>query len=224
MQQVGAQFRGWCNYYRYATAPQATFGHLASETWWAYAHYLARKRQCSIHTMLRQETLAGRYVQVKAKGRYRKTFRLQIGNRDLFLDIFAPKTASIHGISVRQNWTVDLMPLKPTNWQSGRSLATRLTALDRAHGVCERCHEKAVVMVHHPAPLRRKRSLIARVKSDQAQQARAIALCERCHLQTHRGNYGPRKSRHRRVRNAGCAETRPPGVGRAGRKRATAMS
>src|SRR5215813_9515957 len=31
------------------------------------------------------------------------------------------------------------------------------------------------------------------------------------------------KSRQDRVRNAGCAETRPPGVGRAGRKRAAAM-
>jgi len=40
-----------------------------------------------------------------------------------------------------------------------------------------------------------KRSLIARVKSDQSQHTTAIALCETCHLQTHQGNYGPRKPR-----------------------------
>ena len=158
-----------------------------------------------------------------AKGRRRKTFRLRIGDKDLFLDIFAPKTASIHQISRRQDWTVDLMPLNPTNWQSGRSLATRLTALDRANGICERCHENPVATVHHTASLRRKRSFLARVKSDQSQHGTAIALCETCHLQTHQGNYGPRKPRQNRVRNAGCAETRLPGVGRAGRKRAAAM-
>jgi RNA-directed DNA polymerase len=195
MQQVGAQFRGWCNYYRYATSPQGTFSRLASETWWAYAHYLARKHRCSIRKLLQSKTRAGGYEVVAAKGRRRKTFRLRIGDRDLFLDILAPKTASIHQVSCHQNWTVDLMPLKPTNWQSGRSLATRLAALDRANGVCERCHEKPVATVHHTATLRRKRSLIARVKSDQSQHTTAIALCETCHLQTHQGNYGPRKPR-----------------------------
>jgi hypothetical protein len=195
MQQVGAQFRGWCNYYRYATSPQRAFSRLASETWWAYAHYLARKHRCSIRRLLQGKTQAGGYEAVAAKGRRRKTFRLRIGDRDLFLDILAPKTASIHQVSCHQNWTVDLMPLKPTNWQSGRSLATRLAALDRANGVCERCHENHAVKVHHTAPLRKKRSLIARVKSDQSQHTTAIALCETCHLQIHQGNYGPRKPR-----------------------------
>jgi Group II intron, maturase-specific domain len=148
----GAQFRGWRNYYRYATSPQKAFSRLASETWWAYAHYLARKHRCSIRRLLQGKTQAGGYEAVAAKGRRRKTFRLRIGDRDIFLDILAPKTASIHQVSCHQNWTVDLMPLKPTNWQSGRSLATRLAALDRANGVCERCHENPAVKVHHIAP------------------------------------------------------------------------
>jgi hypothetical protein len=111
--------------------------------------------------LLQGKTRAGAYEVVAAEGRRRKTFRLRIGDRDLFLDILAPKTASIHQVSCHQNWTVDLMPLKPTNWQSGRSLAACLAALDRANGVCERCHEKPVATVHHTASLRRKRSLIA---------------------------------------------------------------
>jgi hypothetical protein len=82
MQQVCAQFRGWRKYYRYATSPQRTFSRLPSETWWTYAHYLARKHRCSIRNLLHGRTQAGGYEAVKAKERRRKTFRLRIGDRD----------------------------------------------------------------------------------------------------------------------------------------------
>ena len=67
--QMSAMFRGWCNYYRYATAPQATFSDLSSYTWWSYAHYVARKHRLSIAQMIRQERQAGRLGVVKRNGR-----------------------------------------------------------------------------------------------------------------------------------------------------------
>jgi hypothetical protein len=55
LMQMSAMFRGWCNYYRYATAPQATFNNLSAHTWWCYAPYVARKHRLSIAQMLKQE-------------------------------------------------------------------------------------------------------------------------------------------------------------------------
>ena len=62
--QMSAMFRGWCHYYRYATAPQATFNDLSRYTWWRYAHYVARKHRLSIAQMIKQERQAGRLGEV----------------------------------------------------------------------------------------------------------------------------------------------------------------
>jgi RNA-directed DNA polymerase len=75
MTQMSAMFRGWCNDYRYATAPQATFEDLSRYTWWRYAHYVARKHRLSIAQMMRQERQARRLGEVKKKGRSRSTFK-----------------------------------------------------------------------------------------------------------------------------------------------------
>lgn len=50
--QMSAMYRGWCNYYRYAKAPQATFNELSRYTWRRSAHYAARKQRSSIASML----------------------------------------------------------------------------------------------------------------------------------------------------------------------------
>jgi RNA-directed DNA polymerase len=75
MTQMSAMLRGWCNYYRYVTAPQATFEDLSRYTWWRYAHYVARKHRLSIAQMMRQERQARRLGEVKKKGRSRSTFK-----------------------------------------------------------------------------------------------------------------------------------------------------
>jgi RNA-directed DNA polymerase len=69
--QMSAMFRGWCNYYRYTTAPQATFDDLSIYTWKRYAHYVARQHRRSIAQMIRQERQARRLGEVKKKGRWR---------------------------------------------------------------------------------------------------------------------------------------------------------
>jgi group II intron reverse transcriptase/maturase len=190
--QMSAMFRGWCNYYRYATAPQATFSDLSSHTWWSYAHYAARKHRLSIAQMIRQERQAGRLGEVTRNGRKRTTFRTSVGSKTMTLDLFPPRTGQIRALATTGQWTVDLKPVIPTNWQSGRSLATRTAALERANGLCERCGEHPITHVHHTVPLRGK-TFLTRVTSDSAQRYTAQALCNECHLEVHGGSYAPRK-------------------------------
>jgi hypothetical protein len=190
--QMSAMFRGWCNYYRYATGPQATFNDLSRYTWWRYAHYVARKHQLSIAQMIRQEQQAGRLGEVKRNGRKRSTFRVFVEGRTMTLDLFPPKTGQIRALAATGQWAVDLKPVIPMNWQSGHSLATRMAALERAKGICERCGENPVAHVHHTVPLRGK-TFPARVMSDSAQRGTAQALCNKCHLEVHGGSYAPRK-------------------------------
>ena len=192
LMQMSAMFRGWCNYYRYATAPQATFSDLSRYTWWRYAHYVARKHRQSIAQMQRQERQAGRLGVVNRNGRNRLTFQMPVGKKAVILDLFPPRTGQIRALATTGEWTMDLKPVKPQSWQSGRSLATRMTALERAKGTCERCGEKPVEHVHHTVPQRGK-SFLARVMSDSAQRYTAMALCKECHLEMHGGSYAPRK-------------------------------
>ncbi|MDQ3831831.1 MAG: hypothetical protein M3361_21565, partial [Candidatus Tectomicrobia bacterium] len=190
--QMSAMFRGWCNYYRYATAPQAVFNDLSRYTWWRYAHYVARKHRLSIAKMILQERQAGRLGEVKKNDRKRLTFRVFGDQKAVTLDLFPPRTGQIRALATTGQWTVDLKPVILTNWQSGRSLATRKAALERAQGICERCGEKPVVHVHHTSPMRGK-SFLARVMSDRTQRETAQALCQDCHVHVHGGSYTPRK-------------------------------
>ncbi|MEW6736601.1 MAG: reverse transcriptase domain-containing protein [Acidobacteriota bacterium] len=192
--QISAIFRGWCNYYRCANNCSKIFNKLASEMWWAYAHFLARKHKTSIKPMLKQEVSAGNFGIIQKGKRARKTFSITVVKKKKILDIFPPRRVSIRVISSKQNWEVDLKPLQPLNWQSGRSLATRLVALERSNGICERCKEGKVTQVHHKVPVRKK-SFLARVTSDRDQRYSAIALCDECHLEVHQGSYNPRSDR-----------------------------
>lgn len=207
MAQVGAMFRGWCNYYKYANQPQRIFSKIGSQTWWAYAHYNARKHKRSIKQMLEREIKANRYRMVELKGRKRKTFSHTVGKRTIILDTFPPRTEQIRIVGNRQNWEVDIKPLKPMSWASGRSLKTILTAKERANGICEKCKENPVFQVHHKRPMRGK-SFLARMQSDRDQQETATALCKECHLQVHQGSFNDNKP----SRNAGCGESRLSGV------------
>ena len=189
--QMSAMFRGWCNYYRYATAPQATFSDLSNYTWWRYAHYVARKHRLSIAKTIRQERQARRLGKVKKNGRSRLTFQVFVERKPVILDLFPPRTGQIQTLTSTSQWTVDIKPVIPKNWQSGRSLATRTAALERAHGTCERCGENPATHVHHTVPLRGK-TFLARVMSDSDQRYTAQALCNRCHLEVHGGSYAPR--------------------------------
>jgi hypothetical protein len=188
MVQIGDKFRGWCNYYRYATAPQPTFSRLARKTWWYYTHFLARKHKASIKKVVAQATKARRIKVITKGGRTSKTFTATDGKREYVLDIIPPKTAKIHTVTGK-DWKVDLKPVNPANWQSGHSLETRSTAIARSGGLCERCGKNPVAHVHHKTRMKTKKTLQAKVQSDAAQKQTAKALCKQCHLGTHHGNW-----------------------------------
>jgi hypothetical protein len=69
----------------------------------------------------------------------------------------------------------------------GRSAATRLSALARSHGRCERCQKNPAVQVPHKDRMKAKRSILAKVASDRDQQNQARALCKECHLEDQHG-------------------------------------
>jgi group II intron reverse transcriptase/maturase len=210
MIQMGAMYRGWCNYYRYANAPQRTFSKLASYTWWRYAHFLAKRQKSSIKKTIRQERKAKRLMKVKKNGREKQTFTISVDKKVLSLDIFPAKTEQIRSLKINQDWEVDLKPVIPLNWQSGRSFATCLEAVERAKGICERCEEKPVIHVHHRIRLHTKKSFLARVMSDKEQKYTAKALCAKCHLEVHGGSFN---NMRRLNRNAGYAERCSSSVG-----------
>jgi hypothetical protein len=194
MMQLSVVYCGWCNYYRYANNASRVFGTLAREVWWSYAHFLGRKQKSSIKQMIIRERKAGRLGSVQRGERNRNTFSLPVGKKRWVLNLFPPKRVSIRTVTGKQKWEVDLQPFQPMNWQSGRSYATRLEAMERAEGVCERCKGRSATQVHHKVGLR-GRSLQARLSSDQDQRNEAIALCDECHLEVHGGNFRPGRKR-----------------------------
>lgn len=189
LESIHAKFRGWCNYYRYAHNANGVFNTLASQVWWYTAHYLARKHRMNIKKMLTWARKAGRYREVSKRERRRQTFTIQAGQKEYILDVFPPKSLHIQGIKTQQDWRVDLKPANPLSWQTGRSKQTRLTVLARGEGRCVQCKENAATIVHHRNRMKDKKTLQARVTSDEAQQATALALCQTCHLARHQGNW-----------------------------------
>jgi len=189
MLTMSAKMRGWCNYYKYANSPQAVFSRLSQKTWWFFAHFLARNRRSSIKSLLVWAKTTGKYKVVRKGNDRRLTFTIQNGKREMYLDLFPPKTAEIRAVSNKENWTVDLKPVNPMNWMQGRSAATRLTALARSEGTCERCGENPAEHVHHKNRMKTKRTMLAKVRSDTDQREQAIALCKECHLEVHHGNF-----------------------------------
>jgi group II intron reverse transcriptase/maturase len=118
--RVGAIFRGWCNYYRYASGPQRVFGRLAYRAWWRYAHYLGRKRQTGIANVIQHEKRAGRLRRLTVKGRTVQTFFTKVDGREYMLNWAPPKTASIWTVPKPAGWNVDLRPLPPDEWTQWR--------------------------------------------------------------------------------------------------------
>lgn len=210
MARVSLMFRGWCNYYRFASGPQTEFSRLAYFAWWQYAHFLARKHQTSIAQVIRRAKRAKRLRTVTVQGRRLQTFTLNTGEKELILNIVPPKTGSIWKVPKPPVWLGDQLPPPMMGWTQGRSLETRLTAVGRAAGLCEGCGMRPVFQVHHPRPMRGK-SFQGRVASDSAQRQFAIALCRECHAAAHGRILRSQQS----SRSAGCAETCPSGAGRA---------
>ena len=188
MLTMNAKFRGWCNYFKYANNPQVVMGRIAYKMWWYYAHFLARKQKTSMKKLLAKVKTNGSY-RVVTKGTHKaRTFTIDVGKgKRIYLDIFPPKSERIREVTNKENWTVDLKPVNPDRWQYGHSAATRLTALARSDGICERCGKNPVDHAHHKNRMKTKRSRLAKLASDRDQRTQAPALCRECHLEVHKG-------------------------------------
>jgi group II intron reverse transcriptase/maturase len=127
MCRVGAIFRGWCNYYCYASGPQTVFGRVAFRAWWRYAHFLARKRKLSVAAVIRHEKQANRLRRLTVNGRTVQTFHTQADGRNYVLNIAPPKTRSIWNV-VRPaaHWWGDHRPTTPEEWNAWRDEMKRL--------------------------------------------------------------------------------------------------
>ena len=169
MARVSLVFRGWCNYYRFASAPQEDFSRLSYFAWWQYAHFLARKHQMSIAQVIKRNKRSKRLREITVQGRRCQTFTMKVGGKERILNIVPPKTGSIWKVPKPLTWDVDHLPKPMSNWTKGRSLETRLAAIGRADGLCEGCGTKPVFQVHHPRPIG-GRSFRASIDSDKAQR------------------------------------------------------
>src|SRR5262245_6247410 len=151
MLSMNAKFRGWCNYYKYANSPQEVFSRISRKMWRCYAHFLARRHRSSIKALLRKAKKNGSDREITKGTQKRRTFTIKLGKgKEIYLDHFPPKSEEIRQVSNKETWTVDLKPVNPEKWLQGQSAATRLTALARSGGICERCGENPAMQVHHP--------------------------------------------------------------------------
>jgi hypothetical protein len=183
---MSAKFRGWYHYYKYANNPQPVFSRVARKMWWRYAHFLAGKHRRSIKQLLSWAQTTGVCTTVTRGKRSRKTFVHRVGKKQYLLDVFPPNTAGILAGTNTDDRTVDVKPISLTDWKHGRSTATRLSAFARNEGICARCGEHPAHQIHHPNPIATKRTMRARIMSDQDQREHALALCKECHLEMHR--------------------------------------
>ena len=191
MLAMNAKFRGWCNYFKYANNPQVILTRVAYKMWWYYAHFLARKQKIRSTKKLLIKAIRNGSHRVVTKGNHKaRTFTIDVGKgKRIYLDVFPPPSEEIRQVSNKEDWTVDLKVVIPEKWQHGHSAATRLTALARSGGTCERCGKNPVDHVHHKNRMRTKRSMLAKVISDRDQQTQAPALCKECHLEAHKGTW-----------------------------------
>ena len=190
MLAMNAKFRGWCHYYKYANNPQEAFNRVAWKMWRFYAHFLARKHRSSMKALLRRAKKNGSSRPITKGTSKRGTFTIELDKgKRIYLDVFPPKSEEIRQVGNKETWTVDLKPVNPDRWLQGRSAATRLSALARTGGTCQRCGASPAMQVHHKNKMITKRTVLAKVASDRDQRNQARALCKECHLEVHHGTW-----------------------------------
>ena len=192
IQTISAQFRGWCQDYRYAHKASRGGNRLASQVWWDPAYSLAHKPRMRLQPMLPWAQKVGRYTVVTQGEQRRRTCTICVSQKEDVLDVFPPNPLQLQAIRTQQEWHGALKPVTPAAWQQGRSTQTRVTALARSGGRCERGHTHPATTVHHRNRMKRKHTLRARVASEAAQRATAMALGPACHLAMPHGQWRDR--------------------------------
>lgn len=115
--KVNAVLRGWMNYYRYATAPQRTFSTIGHKVFWQVSHYLARRHQTTMPTIMRLYSRP-----MTRKGTTRQTLTKWVGEKPFSLWTAPPKTESIYRVWGEEG--IDTKPMTVHEWARGRSIET----------------------------------------------------------------------------------------------------
>lgn len=191
LQAINAVVRGWANYYR-AVNPMETFQKLDRYVWlrlrkWLQKKYRLGPMQVMTRYMHRRAGPQGGWKEFalwdEANGRWVWRYRAQ------------QTRLAYHRPSFKQHWPNPylepvkaepyVLPTLKTMWngttEAPLHAASRREVLGRAKGHCERCGNKAKVIVHH------KNRVKGRPR-DQADNRPEMleALCEACHWQEHR--------------------------------------
>jgi group II intron reverse transcriptase/maturase len=184
---VNALLRGWTQYFRYAHNAPRRFRYLTGVAYWLTAHYLGRKRRCSIKRVMR--TAYG----VDPASRKRALFTDKGGKRVYLWNKPPPRGVLLSaGVEAK-----DVQPLPLTSWATGHSYEQRLEVHARSQSRCEHCGTSgAKLIVHHPNRLSKvrkcKQGPAKRIASGHEQGVKL--LCPGCHLQHHpsgwRGPHG----------------------------------
>lgn len=182
--KVNSLIRGWMNYYRFATAPQRTFGDMLAKVFWQVSHYLAAKNETSIATILK------RYSKTATRsGRTRTTLSKTVKGKQVDLWMFPPRTERI------EQWEghteIDEIPQVIHEWATGRSIERRIEALEEANYQCQECGTSENLKAHHVGGLRGYRGTKNLIKAGRVKDL--VVLCHNCHFKVgHGGSYAPK--------------------------------
>ena len=185
-QNINAIARGWSNYYRYAYNMNRVGGKLSMIIYWRTAHYLGKRRRCSIAALMRvayardpRTGCLALYVATPGKP--------QTAEHRYFL---WHKTLPRLGLNTSPAYQVqDREAYLNLGWARGRSTHKKLTTRAEAGDRCACCGAQAAThSVHHPNRL----SKVKRVKKGWGHVAQSgleqqtMLLCHRCHVAHHR--------------------------------------
>jgi group II intron reverse transcriptase/maturase len=182
--KVNAKTRGWMNYYRYASAPSRTFAAIHDKIFWLVSHYLARKQQTSIASILKKY-----YRPVTINGRTRKTLSIPMKEKAIFLWMFPPKKESIY----RAGWTksdVDTKPHIIHEWAKGHSINDKIETLESSDYKCSYCGNTENLEIHQVGGMKGLQTVKQKHMAGTAKQK--VLLCKSCHLKIgHHGSFKP---------------------------------
>lgn len=183
--KVNAILRGWMNYYRFATAPQRTFGYVCHKVFWQVSHYLGGRHRTSMPNIMKQYVCS-----VTKNGRTRSTLTKWVEEKPYDLWIFPPKSVNIYELG-QARLEDDVKPLTVHEWATGRSQENRIEALEAADYQCSYCGTTEEVQVHHSGGLRGLQTAKQLRMAGEAKEK--VTLCRPCHLEIgHHGSFTPR--------------------------------
>jgi hypothetical protein len=183
IRSINALWRGWTQYYCYASNATRRFGSLTGVAFWLSAPYLGRQHRRAIKRLM-----AHHYGVAPRTGK-RAFYGPLPGDKRLFLWNKPPPSRSILSGQVFAHAT---RPVMMTSWAGGHSYEQRLDLRARYGDPCQHGGRTSPgLVVHHPNRLAARPARKhgpARVMQS-AQEPQPKWLCADCHRQHHPGGW-----------------------------------